>query len=419
VNLTSDEEEEMEQEEEDGESAIDRLKTAWRNSKAGQKCAAMKTNAQWATIIKVIMALATVAFGTFIIMGYITEARMGIGTYPGIGTAWIVLPFYLMGMICLYLLAHKEVHDEITRMDYVENNFVFPPAFEQVFSRDGQEREKDLDANDLEQQRWTGIEADPLYIDAPDTLLKSIVKTQGAMVKAEERDAIIKEYEKYMEYRKTTLTSLKEKTGREFYLYYFKYNKWTYWTERDAKGKKGIRSFIDALVILNAPKNEALRFTPHRVPANGFKIMHSHSERMELVLKDVLFGNLPLFVCTSCAYIRHVNQQPMLVPDEIAAMAIIDTASYFYAGQRTKNKPLEEDLMNLVAERDQLEDALKTKNARAIMNVLRNGQGAAQMSRESQVPQPRIKQKENDAAMVAAVVGIIAAVIMLLLYIFK
>jgi len=368
------------------------------------------------------MGLVTAVVSTFIVMGWIQESRTGPGSYPGIGTALIIAPFYLMGMICLFLLSHHFTQESIRKNDYLKIDYVFPPQYEQVYSRDGKLKEGDMDEKDLEQEKYVGIYGKPEYVEVSDELLTAIVKSEGQGLSKENAEKLDGAFKEFKEFRKTSKARVREKEGRAYYLYWFQFTKWTFWAAKDARGRKSVKSFIDALKILPAPYNEALQFSEHRIPANGFRITHSHSERIESVMKDVLFGTLPLCIVTTCAYVRYKNQQPVIVPDNIVTCAIVESSTKFYAGQRVKNKPLEEEIRNISAERDQYANALKVARARSHMGSLREKQSIMPAPQANDTPTtPRLKRKQPDnyGAILAAIVSSGVAFIFVLLYVFK
>jgi hypothetical protein len=403
----------IENDDDEGEPEIplapSRLKVWWKHVK--ERWSAWGSFVQWASVIKRAMAGVSIVLGAFIAIGYWQESLNGPGTYPGIGTAWAITPYYVMLMFVLYLATYVIVKNSLDG-DMLEIYYSFPPHLQQVYDREGEDTDQTLDAEELEQQRFTGLRCKPEYIDVPDDLLVALTR-EGGMTK-EERALLVVKINEYIKLRQ----KIKTAPGRASYMYWFQYKKWGYWATTDGK-KKRTHPFCDALVSLPAPYAESILYTMRRVPANGFRIKHAHCDRLELTLKEILDGDFPVFIATSCGYIRQVNQQGLKPSDELLNIDITDTGFYLYNRQRSKTRPLEQRIDKLVAECDESNAALSVTTSRTMMQLLRSGQDITSMRHDLDQQKTKPITKSSDGAIIGMVIASIIGFAMFLLWLFK
>lgn len=373
------------------------------------KLTARAKRSDW-KIILIVQMLVVQGIGWFAcIKSWIDEQTYQI-SIPGIGTGALVLGFHLITSMAMMFIAWAITYMQIKSMRYFRIDHVYPDGIEARYGPGGEEREEDLDADDLEQEKWFGLDGEHQYIDIDRADIRLMFKQErdddpGIL----DKEQMEKAFEKYTVERRVNQNRLKkpgdEPPGQPAYFYYVPWNRPAFYCGTSRKVDE-IKSFNDCIVITHVPWEREFHFTRRTVPASGFNVKSPNTERIELSHVETLVGDLLVFVVTTSNYVRKEGARRIRGSDDVLARGLIDTVTYFYNRAIARVKPLEQ----LKDERDAEEDEYNQAVKGARMDVLaRINMKRYQADRLKQIAS---SQKAKPAESSASVAGWVTAIVM-------
>ena len=287
---------------------------------------------------------------------------------PGIGTVSMLLVFHLILSVSMVFVAWAIEYTGVKSKRYFHIDYEYKDGDEPRYGTDGSETEDNLDAEDLDREKWFYTEGDPIYINIDRQDMDVLVDNErGPNMKGLTNDQITRTLDKYVPHLTRDpnwpadstepaplITVPPEKVrdrveighepeGLPCYCYWVTYNRPAFHATAGRKGAK-VESHVDCIEVCHVAWDREFRFKRRTIPGRGFNLKCPNTERKELAHVETLAGNLMVFIVTTSNYVRKEATRKIRPTDDALAGGWIKILTFLY-NLRMKDLKWKDDLI--------------------------------------------------------------------------
>ncbi len=261
------------------------------------------------------------------------------------GTVTLVLIFIVITEVIGCILKRSDLRDKTNALDRWRIDVVYPPGFTELVTDDEDETADNYDPVLLEEAKWFGVkEIAEINMD-PEMVEKIVISGKIDWDAFKENWPTIKAF---------MTGEPSDRTG-----YHFCIVRFDKFLRFKIKHPATTHKTKEIIVAFPVPVREALKLRRMKVPAGGFSVNHSHAERVKLVYKRIVSGDLPVYKLNDSAYFDNVDKEAE--PDDPTAFAagLVETLAYQYKRLELRVQGDLQALQNVKAEKDEDKDIEK------------------------------------------------------------